>query len=217
MNCSIRFYKINQTFAKAVMKTDLENQLLYIENQENLKVAVASWQKLWGTAYQEKCIREVCRDHELKLHKHPTGQPFLIDNATGISFSHTHSKLAVSASESHQPGVDIEHLREKIFRIAPRVFNRDELDFVAQFPVLQAYHILWGAKEAVYKSDGNKGLVFRTDIRVRAFVFDPVKGELDVELKNHSLYKLRYCFLPDNLVIVYTIGVQNLNSSILPG
>ncbi len=189
------------------MSNDFALPVRIIESSASLQIALFNWLNAWGLSYQQNCIQSLCGDNQIQLEKHQSGQPFLLNSRLQVSLSHTGEILAVSCASDPQPGVDIEQLRDKIRIIAHRVFHADELDCIAGMPVLPALHLLWGAKEAIYKSYGQRGLNFINDIRVLPFVFHPESGDFRALLHGNTLYLLRYQFFDDNKVIVYTTGI----------
>lgn len=160
--------------------------------------------------YAQKCIRELLQDESVRLGKRSSGQPFLIGNEWNVSLSHCRDYLAVALCRDFIPGVDIEDIRDKVLRIAPRVFSAEELEQISAMPRLEACHILWGAKEAVYKSYGERGLIFSKDIRVSPFDYSPHGGRFKAKLRNSKLYSLRYLFPEKGKILVYTEALETI-------
>lgn len=179
-----------------------------IERSETRSIALFPWNHEDGFAYQEQCVRALCENQSLILEKRSSGQPFLLNSTLGVSLSHTANTLAVSVSKNHSPGIDIEQLRQKIIRIASRVFSEAELAMVSSYPTLEALHILWGAKEAVYKSYGKRGLIFKSDMEVLPFPYPAQKGEIFLKFRDSTYYSLQYQFLPNQTLLVYTTGAR---------
>ena len=98
------------------------------------------------------------------------GKPGISPGSTRLSISHTGGFVAIALAQTFNPGIDVERTREKIRNIAARVFNQEELaNARSHADELRALQILWGAKEALYKSYGKKGLDFIEHIRVDSF------------------------------------------------
>lgn len=186
--------------------------MLLLTNETDRIAAIFSWKRGAGEAYQQDCLRQLTGDPGLLLRKHATGQPWLLHSPWKVSMSHSQNKLAIALARDYIPGIDIEDLRDKIFRIAPRVFNEAELSMIAGMPQREALHILWGAKEALYKSYGNRGLIFRTDLLVDSFTFDPAGSTFTACLRTTFRYRLGYCFLPSDEIVVYTTGREKLHT-----
>lgn len=94
------------------------------------------------------------------------GKPYLQDSTHHISISHSRDMVAVIASPQ-ACGIDIQYRVEKITRIALRFANDTEIQQTQYHsdPVI-GLHILWGAKEALYKAYGRKKLDFKTQIKI---------------------------------------------------
>jgi 4'-phosphopantetheinyl transferase len=98
------------------------------------------------------------------------GKPGIEPGKTKLSISHTKGYVVVALSQTFNPGIDIEYKRPQLQKIGHRVFHTDELRFIQFLPDYQlALQLLWGAKEAIYKSYGGKGLDFIKHIRVQPF------------------------------------------------
>ena len=96
------------------------------------------------------------------------GKPYLEGSSWYISMSHSADYVAVAASPS-PVGVDIQLRLPKIYRIAPRFLNENELKMCEGEKAIDYMHILWGAKECVYKAYGRKEVDFRKHIRIDFF------------------------------------------------
>ena len=108
---------------------------------------------------------------------HPEGK-----SDVHLSVSHSASYIAVMISD-RPCGVDIEIVREKIDRIAPRFLCEEELTAARRESVTERLHVYWCVKEAVYKVSGKKNVSLRTDI----FVSTPEEthsGKVIASLRN---------------------------------
>ena len=143
------------------------------------------------------------------------GKPYLNNRTEFISISHTHQWFCLMLSTSHACGIDIEHPREALHRIAPRFLNSSEMRFVEQNKdPHSALHFIWGAKEAVYKSWGQRGLEFATDMIVRPFeAAPPCAMVMDFNFnQQRRIYRL--CALNINdLYLVHTDGFDVVETS----
>jgi phosphopantetheinyl transferase len=99
--------------------------------------------------------RTVCK-------KDSYGKPYLEDSSFQISISHSLDKVAVIASPNNV-GIDIQEIVEKIERLSIK-FKHAEREYWAESKMDK--HILWGAKEAMYKAWGKKGIDFKEDMEV---------------------------------------------------
>ena len=103
------------------------------------------------------------------------GKPFLEGSPPrhfSLSHSHGHAAALVSATPC---GVDLQRRVGKILRLRSKFERADERAFVErQASETDALHVLWGAKEALYKLYGRRGIDWHEDLIV--FPFDLVPG-----------------------------------------
>ena len=93
------------------------------------------------------------------------GKPWLHQNDFFISLSHSSSFVAIIISQ-YRCGIDIELIRPKIEKIAPKFLSEKELKESEGEFLTERLHIYWCVKEAVYKVYGKKNVSLRTDIFV---------------------------------------------------
>ena len=137
--------------------------------------------------------------------KDPFGKPYLQDSDHYISISHSRDMVAVMASPK-ACGIDIQYKVEKIYRIAGKFCSPREKEFCDRYsdPMI-ALHILWGAKESLYKAYGKRMLDFRTQIQIDPWATDQQFGQTTgtVILEDAALkYDINFRILAD-LILVY--------------
>ncbi len=98
-----------------------------------------------------------------KFTKDIHGKPHLEDSNYHISISHSTDLVAVVASKL-LVGIDIQHYVAKIHRIQHKFVNEEELLNVPESLTLEALHVIWGAKESLYKAYGKRSLDFKKNI-----------------------------------------------------
>jgi phosphopantetheine--protein transferase-like protein len=113
-----------------------------------------------GRAVRGACLKD---DH---------GKPYLVDSDYHISMSHSRTMVAVVASP-HDVGIDIQVIVEKIGRIAKRFLTPEELDRIEPSDHTEVLHVLWGAKESLYKAYGKRQLDFKQHIWTDSIVYKP--------------------------------------------
>lgn len=97
------------------------------------------------------------------------GKPYLVNGDYHISFSHSFDYASVMISKDKHVGVDIEQIKEKIYRIRQKFLTPLELEGMPDQNDTLALYICWCAKEAIYKWYGKKGLEFRKHIHIYPF------------------------------------------------
>jgi hypothetical protein len=98
-------------------------------------------------------------DLRLNCLKDQYGKPYLEGLDKHISFSHSDDLVAVALSNVHV-GIDIQKAVEKIVRIRHKFINSHEDSYV-DVDQLPRLHIIWGAKESVFKAYGRKEVDFK--------------------------------------------------------
>jgi len=98
--------------------------------------------------------------------KDAAGKPFLVNSASHISISHSHNRTAVIYA-SRPTGIDIQLIVPKIERIGPKYLSEQEWQWAkTSTSFIEILHLFWGAKEAIYKAYGKKGVEFSQNIRI---------------------------------------------------
>ncbi len=143
-----------------------------------------------------------------KLLKDEYGKPYLQDSSFHISMSHSKDMAAVIASP-HVCGIDIQLIVPKIKRIAHKFISQIELDSIMDNQILHM-HIIWGAKECLYKSYGKRKLDFKKHILIDSFVLDGEYGSFKGTVKKeqffarYQLHFQRY----DDYILVYSTQLE---------
>lgn len=134
------------------------------------------------------------------------GKPHLKNSRGHISFSHTRNFAAVIFHRTKNIGIDIETVRERIEKVSYKFLNDEEHAFIQNPKRIDTLHVIWGAKEVLFKMYGKGGLDFKNQMRVYPFITGD--GRVDAELKADGMvsrYKMNY-FFSDNLVVVYAVS-----------
>ena len=119
------------------------------------------------------------------------GVPYLTDGRY-ISISHTRDLASVVIS-SRPVGIDLEHYKEKIRRIAPRFLHPSENEIPKGAAGLIYLTQIWTAKEALYKAFKKKGLIFNTQLRIDPFKDKATNGKgWVIEDEQQTPYALQY-------------------------
>jgi len=163
-------------------------------------------------ALKEKLIQLTLENNEIKIENELNGKPILKGTNWHVSVSHSNNWLFVQTTPLFQPGIDIEPLREKIVRIAPRFLNDTDSRNLQDWPQLLGLHLIWGAKEAIYKSYSQKGLDFRKEIFINLPPYSLISKELKGSiLKNGKKqnFELIFELLPNNELLVYITSTSN--------
>ncbi|MES2654501.1 MAG: 4'-phosphopantetheinyl transferase superfamily protein [Bacteroidota bacterium] len=150
-------------------------------------------------------VQHLFSSHKIEIHKDIHNKPTLyIDGEKYfISISHSHLYVGVMVCKTHEIGLDIEQIDDRINRVAHKFMNESEKQFGH---TIEHKTLIWSAKEAVYKWYGKRELDFRGNMEVQPFVVNNTgtfncklhKNETQQVLPVHYYqldnYFIAYCF-----------------------
>ena len=110
------------------------------------------------------------------------GKPNLL-NGKHISISHSHDFAAICISEV-ATGIDLEILKDKIVRIAPRFMDISHLENVEGFDAIKKATVVWGVKESIFKIKNEKGISFPNHIFEDDFTLDSLNGKAQLRFND---------------------------------
>lgn len=148
-------------------------------------------------------LRKMLRTEEYidcKVDTH--GKPYLVNLPYHISLSHSFDYAAVMISKKHFVGIDIEQVKEKVERIAPKFLREDELAFIGGKNKIQQLYVCWCAKEAIYKCHGQKEVSFLDNIFLEPFGFEG-HGIVNAHLRKDKInldYEVGYLQYHDYMI-----------------
>ncbi len=126
------------------------------------------------------------------------GKPFLKGINKQISVSH--SATWCTAMISDRPcGADIQIFSKTVERIAGKFLSEDENNQTQQLPnKLHHLHLLWGAKECMYKAYGKRKLEFKQHIFIKSIDVAANRGKGEIIFEDiHLLYEIHFRILPE--------------------
>lgn len=132
----------------------------------------------------------------------PKGKIYSERSNSRISISHSGHFAAVSLST--QPnGIDIQKIDHRMEKLSAKFIAPEEMDFIDQNHCIDCYHIIWSAKECIFKAYGKGSLDFKSHLRIDPFTVEANSGKTSgtlrkgKELKNYSIYfrKGKYTYL----------------------
>ena len=135
------------------------------------------------------------------------GKPYIHDSEHFISFSHSHG-IAVAIASEKPVGIDVQFIVPKITRIQHKFVNEKELTFINNLPNskrLDALHIIWGAKESLYKAYGKRSLDFKGHMNTSPFSWDEDFTEFHGEITKGD-YSAQFNIMAEkinNHILVY--------------
>ncbi len=165
--------------------------------------AIRGTQWLAGRALAHELLREFTSASAFLVND-GNGRPFFEQlPAFAVSLSHSGQWVACLLATQGQVGTDVEWVRDKAQKLAPRFLSEAER---ADAGDESAKHSLyWSAKETIYKLHSRRGLVFKEQI-----LLDPFKlreagvltGHLLLE-NSRSKHQIHYQRLTPDYVLTY--------------
>jgi 4'-phosphopantetheinyl transferase len=132
-------------------------------------------------------------------------KPFLLENSSHISISHSKDYTSILLSRTKRVGIDLEYMSHRISGITDRFINRNER--ITSSPDLLRYHLYihWCAKEALYKICDKKYINFKKNLTIKPFEPEDegmITGTVD-NVYGIDTYELFYRKM-DNYILVWT-------------
>lgn len=130
------------------------------------------------------------------------GKPYLVNLPYHISLSHSFDYAAVMISKSRPVGIDIEQIKQKVERIAPKFLSAEERATISTQNKIEHLYVCWCAKEAVYKCYGQKEVSFLDNIALLPFNF-ATEGSLEANLHKGNInldYNVAYLQYEDYMI-----------------
>lgn len=112
-------------------------------------------------------------------------KPHIVGSETEISMSHSGKYVCVYLREGASVGVDIQQMKPSISKGAFYFLNDQELQWANLEDNLQM-HLIWSAKEAVFKYAGDASIDLKKHIIIPAFSGNQ-KGRFEVNLQKDDL------------------------------
>lgn len=134
------------------------------------------------------------------------GKPHLENGDGHISVAHSGKYATLIISKIKRVGVDIEAIQPKILKLTHKFLSKQEMEYKFPSRAIESLCVIWCAKEALYKLQGGKGLVFSEHIHINNFTFTG-NGQLTgyvTQGHKRTQYQLFYESL-DDYILVYTV------------
>lgn len=110
------------------------------------------------------------------------GKPHLKDG-NHISISHSFDFSAIALSNENI-GIDIEQVKEKVLRIAPRFMEMWHLEDLSIEDQMKKATVIWGTKEAIFKIKNEVGISFPDHIFEKKFFLSDKKCKAELHFNS---------------------------------
>lgn len=150
-----------------------EDELFFLER---VKLYENEWVRLSHIAHPQKrlewlssrlCLKELLNIQDsvqVESLNNESGKPYLSNNQSFISYSHSGHFSTAIASPNKEVGVDIEYLgRKRNIRTRFLFMNQPELDWFDEVNSFESFILVWSAKETLYKIMG-EGFAFKENL-----------------------------------------------------
>ena len=125
-----------------------------------------------------RALLDAMFEEKVYLSHHDNGKPYIENNATNISITHTEKYVAVILNDLDDVGIDCESLDRDFSAVEKKALSEDEIDDLDDDHRNEQLAIYWCAKEAVYKKMSQYKVDFAEQIEIDAF---RLKGEGELE------------------------------------
>ena len=155
-----------------------------------------------------RALLDAIFEEKVYLSHHDNGKPYLENNATNISITHTDKYVAVIINDNDEVGIDCESLDRDFSAVEKKALSEDEIDDLDDEKRNEQLAIYWCAKEAVYKKLSQYNVDFAEQIEISDFRMR-TEGELEATFINKNGYEeeleLQYITF-DRHVLVWVVA-----------
>ena len=178
--------KENEQELLQILAADQENREEELEEISLYKSEISRCERLAVLA-----LLQTLFEHPVHLGHHENGSPYIENNSTKISITHTTRFAAVIVHPSEEVGIDIESINRDFAAVEKRalsseerddLLDKDESDTEKTEERNTQLAIYWSAKEALYKRMGMHNVDFSVNMEVERFNVRE-EGEIDITFR----------------------------------
>lgn len=129
------------------------------------------------------------RDVRGELYKDDAGKPHLRSSHFHVSISHT-GGYAAAAAHPNPCGIDVQRIVPRIHRLAHKFVSPAEEAQLRDATRLEQLHLIWSAKEALYKAYGRRQLDFKENLYVDFGTYQPGQTAAEAMLRRGEIQML---------------------------
>ena len=144
----------------------------------------------WKTEEKEQIFKKSYSNYQL-----PT------PNSQHISISHSNDFSAIVISDQ-KVGLDLEQLKEKVLKIAPRFMDVSHLENLSETEKMEKATVVWGIKECIFKIKNEKGISFPDHIFEDDFNYEDKKASATLKFNNkEEKFKIQFDSVEDYIFV----------------
>lgn len=116
-----------------------------------------------------RALLDTMTEGKVYLSHHDNGKPYLENDATSISITHTAKFVAIILSDGAEVGIDCESLDRDFSAVEKKALSEDEIDDLDDNKRNEQLAIYWCAKEAIHKLTSQYNVNFAEQIELDSF------------------------------------------------
>ena len=191
--------------------TETEEELMALSSIPSDEMEEISFIRSESMRKQRLAVRALLEEmfeEKVYLSHHDNGKPYIENDATNISITHTNKYVAVILHPTEDVGIDIESLDRDFTAVEKKALSEDEIDDLDDEKRNEQLAIYWCAKEAIFKLVSVYNVDFAEQIEVEHFR-PKGEGELEATFIDKDDYEeefdLEYMTF-DRHVLVWVVG-----------
>lgn len=184
--------------------------LTSIPSDELEEISYIKSESLRKQKFAVRALLDKMFEEKVYLNHHDNGKPYIENDATNISITHTDKYVAIITNDTEDVGIDCESMDRDFSAVEKKALSEDEINDLDddQNERREQLAIYWCAKEAVYKLISQYNVDFAEQIEVEEFR-PKGEGELEATFINkdgyEEEYELNYITF-DRHVLVWVVG-----------
>ncbi|MGV9003026.1 4'-phosphopantetheinyl transferase family protein [Flavobacterium sp.] len=174
-------------------------------------VSLARVEKMKAESHQKgflavRKLLEIAGYDDFDLFYDDFGKPNLKDQKH-ISISHS-NEFSVIAISDYNLGIDLEILKDKTLKLAPRYMDVSHLENLSTADALEKATIIWGIKESIFKIKNEPGISFKDHIFENKFNGKDGKCKAELRFENQlELFEIQYQLIENYVLVVAFMSV----------
>ena len=191
--------------------TESEEELLKIISIPNEELEELYYTKSVQRRREKLAVRALLNtifEDKVYLGHHDNGAPFIQNDFTHISITHTNRFVAIITHPTEEVGIDIESIERDFSVVEKKALSEEEIDDLDDEKKNEQLAIYWCAKEAIFKRMSQNRVDFAEQIEVEKFNLKK-EGELEATFihkdEHEEEFDLEYMIF-DRHVMVWLVG-----------
>lgn len=146
-------------------------------------------------------LLEVAGYDDFDLYYDDFGKPNLKDKKH-ISISHSNDFSVIAISDFNL-GIDLEILKDKTLKLAPRYMDVSHLENLSSEEALKKATVIWGIKESIFKIKNEAGISFKDHIFENKFDCGGGKCKAELRFENQlEFFDIQYQMVENYVLVV---------------